>query len=145
MVERAVAGHPPRPKKMKKLWGTGDREILKKLKKLGGEGKMARKKSEAAQRRKTLESLKNALVSNKLSEKFLQDKVDEYMSFYDDLSWINETLIALKSSGNCSIKVYTDATAEKRRISSEMRNILRFLGLKPQDVNLTGGEDDEEL
>jgi len=25
MVERAVAGHPPRPKKMKKLWGTGDR------------------------------------------------------------------------------------------------------------------------
>jgi len=106
---------------------------------------MARKKSEAAQRRKTLESLKNALVSNKLSEKFLQDKVDEYMSFYDDLSWINETLIALKSSGNCSIKVYTDATAEKRRISSEMRNILRFLRLKPQDVNLTGGEDDEEL
>ena len=73
---------------------------------------MARKKSEAAQRRKTLESLKNALVSNKLSEKFLQDKVDEYMSFYDDLSWINETLIALKSSGNCSLKVYTDATAE---------------------------------
>ena len=50
-----------------------------------------------------------------------------------------------KSSGNCSLKVYTDATAEKRRISSEMRNILRFLGLKPQDVNLTGGEDDEEL
>ena len=95
---------------------------MKKLKKLGGEGKMARKKSEAAQRRKTLESLKNALVSNKLSEKFLQDKVDEYMSFYDDLSWINETLIALKSSGNCSIKVYTDATAEKRRISSEMRS-----------------------
>ena len=130
MVERAVAGHPPRPKKMKKF---------------GGEGKMARKKSEAAQRRKTLESLKNALVSNKLSEKFLQDKVDEYMSFYDDLSWINETLIALKSSGNCSLKVYTDATAEKRRISSEMRNILRFLGFKPQDVNLTGGEDDEEL
>lgn len=54
---------------------------MKKLKKLGGEGKMARKKSEAAQRRKTLESLKNALVSNKLSEKFLQDKVDEYMSY----------------------------------------------------------------
>ena len=106
---------------------------------------MARPMSEEKKREKTLESLKKALSQRKMSDKYLTDKVEEYMSFYDDLSWINETLIALKSSGNCSLKVYTDATAEKRRISSEMRNILRFLGLKPQDVNLTGGEDDEEL
>lgn len=107
---------------------------------------MARKPSKAAERKKTLESLKNALVSNKMSEKFLKDKVEEYMSFYDDLTYINETLMALKTSGNCTLKTYTDTTAEKRRISSEMRNILRFLGLKPVDVNLAaGGETDEEL
>ena len=107
---------------------------------------MARKLSTKAQRAKTLKSLEKALVSNKLSEKFLEDKVEEYMSFYDDLTYINEKLIVLKSSGNCSLKTYTDATAEKRRISSEMRNILRFLGLKPTEVNLTaGGETIEEL
>lgn len=107
---------------------------------------MARKMSPAQKRKKTLESLKNALASSKLSEKFLEDKIDEYMSFYDDLSYINETLITMKSSGNCTLKTYTDVTAEKRRISSEMRSILRFLGLKPADGNLpAGGEADEEL
>lgn len=107
---------------------------------------MARKPSEKVKRKKTLESLENALAHNKMSEKFLEDKVEEYMSFYDDLTYINETLMKLKSSGNCTLKTYTDATAEKRRISSEMRNILRFLGLKPVDVNLAaGGEEDEEL
>lgn len=107
---------------------------------------MARKPAQSTKRKNTKESLENALISNKLSETFLQDKVEEYMSFYDDLTYINETLIALKSSGNCTLKTYTDATAEKRRISSEMRNILRFLGLKPSDVNLPSfGEEDEEL
>ena len=107
---------------------------------------MARPMSAETKREKTLESLKNVLVSNKLSEKFLEDKVEEYMSFYDDLFYINETLMKLKREGNCSLKTYTDTTAEKRRISSEMRNILSFLGLKPTDVNLaSGGDKDEEL
>ncbi len=106
---------------------------------------MARKLSPDARRKKTLESLENALVSNKLSEQFLKDKVEEYMSFYDDLTYINETLIRAKTAGNCTLKAYTDATAEKRRISSEMRGILRFLGLKPVDANLPseGGENEE--
>ena len=107
---------------------------------------MARKPAQSTKRKNTLESLENALKSNKLSETFLQDKVEEYMSFYDDLTYINETLIKLKSTGNCTLKTYTETTAEKRRISSEMRNILRFLGLKPTDVNLSSdGEKDEEL
>lgn len=107
---------------------------------------MAREPSGKTKRKQTLESLKNALVLNKMSVKFLEDKVEEYMSFYDDLTYINEALTALKTSGNCTLKTYTDATAEKRRISSEMRNILRFLGLKPAEVNVTaGGEEDEEL
>ncbi|MDY3251227.1 MAG: hypothetical protein SOX32_12880 [Candidatus Choladocola sp.] len=107
---------------------------------------MPRPMSRETKREKTLESLKNALISNKLSEKFLEDKVEEYMSFYDDLYYINETLIKLKQTGNCTLKTYTDTTAEKRRISSEMRSILTFLGLKPTDVNLpSGGVIDEEL
>ena len=67
------------------------------------------------------------------------------MSFYDDLLYINQTL-TLKKDGNCTLKNYTDATAEKRRISAEMRSILSFLGLKPSDVVLSSGAaDDEEL
>lgn len=107
---------------------------------------MAREPGGKTKRKQTLESLKNALVLNKMSVKFLEDKVEEYMSFYDDLTYINETLKTLKTSGNCKLKAYTDATAEKRRISSEMRNILRFLGLKPVAADVTtGGEEDEEL
>lgn len=107
---------------------------------------MARKMGPERKREETLKSLKNALSASNLSAQFLEDKVEEYMSFYDDLLYVNNTLINLKSSGNCPLKTYTDATAEKRRISSEMRNILRFLGLKPSDGNLSaGGELDEEL
>lgn len=107
---------------------------------------MARPVSEETERKKTEESLKNALKQNGLSEKFLEDKVREYMSFYDDLTHINKALNGLKQAENGTLKNYTDATAEKRRISAEMRNILRFLGLKPADTNLaSGGDADEEL
>lgn len=107
---------------------------------------MARPMGDEKKRAKTVESLENALKNNKLSEKFLQDKVDEYMSFYDDLKYINDRLITLKSDENSSLKSYTEAVSEKRRISNEMRNILTFLGLKPTDVSLmSGGELDEEL
>ena len=106
---------------------------------------MARKPSAAKLRRRTEESLINALFLNKMSEKFLEDKVDEYMSFYDDLSYINSQIIEQKKNGNLSLKSYMDAVAEKRRISSEMRSILNFLGLKPTDVVVSGGDADEEL
>lgn len=106
---------------------------------------MARPKSGSVQRKETLKSLENALISNKMSEKFIQDKVEEYMSFYDDLSFINKTITELKQAGNCTLKTYMDATAEKRRISKEMRSILTFLGLKPVDTSLVSGGEDEEL
>lgn len=106
---------------------------------------MARKPSAAKLRQRTEESLRNALFLNKMSEKFLEDKVDEYMSFYDDLSYINSQIIEQKKNGNLSLKNYMDAVAEKRRISSEMRSILNFLGLKPTDVVVSGGDADEEL
>ena len=54
---------------------------------------MARPMSEEKKREKTLESLKKALSQRKMSDKYLTDKVEEYMSFYDDLSYINQTLI----------------------------------------------------
>ena len=106
---------------------------------------MARKPSAATLRKMTRESLENALSANKMSEKFLSDKIDEYMSFYDDLIFINSRLKEIKSDESRSLKAYTDATAEKRRISSEMRNILSFLGLQPMNVDLKAGEQDEEL
>lgn len=106
---------------------------------------MARKPSVAKLRQRTEESLRNALFLNKMPEKFLEDKVDEYMSFYDDLSYINSQIIEQKKNGNLSLKSYMDAVAEKRRISSEMRSILNFLGLKPTDVIVSGGDADEEL
>lgn len=121
------------------------RNFQKNLKKLGSEHKMARKPSAAKLRQRTEESLRNALFLNKMSEKFLEDKVDEYMSFYDDLSYINSQIIEQKKNGNLSLKSYMDAVAEKRRISSEMRSILNFLGLKPTDVVVSGGDADEEL
>lgn len=105
---------------------------------------MARPMSEDKKREKTKESLKNALLAKKMSEKFLEDKVEEYMSFYDDLLYINQTLTTQKKSGNCTLKNYTDATAEKRRISAEMRSILSFLGLKPADVVLPSDSENEE-
>lgn len=101
---------------------------------------------EERKRAKTAESLENALRNNRLSEDFLQDKVNEYMSFYDDLKYINDRLIALKSDKKSSLKSYTEAVSEKRRVSGEMRSILAFLGLKPTDVRLASdGEPDEEL
>lgn len=106
---------------------------------------MARKPSAEKLRQRTEESLKNALLSNKMSEKFLEDKVDEYMSFYDDLSYINSQIMEQKKNGNLPLKSYMEAVSEKRRISSEMRSILNFLELKPTDVVVSGGDADEEL
>ena len=98
---------------------------------------MARPCSEETKRQKTMESILESIKALGMEEKFYKDKVDEYMSFYDDLSTINEQLTAMKSKGNFSLKAYTDSTAEKRRISAEMRSILSYLGLKP--VAGTGG------
>lgn len=102
---------------------------------------MARPLSEETKRQKTAESLKKAIEAVGMNEKFYQDKIEEYMSFYDDLSVINEQLTSMKQNENLNLKAYTDATAEKRRISSEMRSILAYLGLKPQ--NGSGGKYEE--
>ena len=126
--------------------GPASGEIFKIPEKSGEVISLARPISEEKNREKTRKSLINALRNNKISEKFLQDKVEEYMSFYDDLKYINSRLITMKSDENVSLKSYADAVSEKRRISGEMRNILSFLGLKPTDVKVSsGGEDDEEL
>ena len=105
---------------------------------------MARAMGEKTKRAKTKKSLENALKNRKLQDDFLTDKVDEYMSFFDDLNVINSALIEIKSMGNSAIELYMKATSEKRRISSEMRNILRFLGLKPDEVEPPGGGDEDE-
>lgn len=100
---------------------------------------MARPLSGETKRQKTMESLLNSIKNSGLDEKFYFDKIDEYMSFYDDLCTINEQLTIMKSNENFSLKAYTEATAEKRRISSEMRSLLSYLGLKPVNIPGAGG------
>lgn len=108
---------------------------------------MARPMGDEKKRQKTKESLTESIEKSGLLEKFYVDKIDEYMSFYDDLFTINEQLTSMKSKNGSdfSLKAYTDATAEKRRISSEMRSILSYLGLKPMAVTSGGGGKYEEL
>lgn len=103
---------------------------------------MARPLSAESKKIKTRESLEKSLVEKDLTENFYKDKIDEYMSFYDDLTVINNQLINMKSNENLTLKSYTDATAEKRRISNEMRSILSFLGLKPLDGKSGGGYEE---
>lgn len=94
---------------------------------------MARPKEAKTLRAETCESLLNQLKAKDLEEKIYLDLVDQYMTFYDDLTLINEAIIDLKSQENMSFRSYTDMVSEKRRISKEMRDILTFLGLKPPE------------
>lgn len=91
---------------------------------------MARKMSEENKRKNTEKSLKEILLNRNLTSQIYQDKIEEYMSFYDNLNQINSFLKSWKPEED-PIKCYTDAVSEKRRVSSEMRSILSFLGLKP--------------
>lgn len=103
---------------------------------------MARQKSEKAKREETEKNLKKSIEAKGLKGQIYLDKVEEYMSFYDNFKKLNDYLIALESGQNLVIKNYTDAVGEKRRVATEMRNILSFLGLKP-DIDSGGGPPEE--
>lgn len=100
---------------------------------------MGRKKTPENQRKETLESLEESIKKEKLEAKFYKDQIELYMGFYDDLNLINDKVIILKNDKNFSLRSYTDATSEKRRIAKEMRDILTFLGLKPTEKGGGGG------
>ncbi|MCM1194131.1 MAG: hypothetical protein NC389_17125 [Acetatifactor muris] len=91
---------------------------------------MARKPSDENMRKNTEKTLKRMLANRNLTSQIYLDKIDEYMSFYDNLNQLNQFLKSWESVPGF-IKKYTDAVSEKRRVSSEMRSILSFLGLKP--------------
>lgn len=103
---------------------------------------MARQKSDKKKREETRKNLEKMLIDRKLTEQIYQDKIDEYMSFYDNLKMLNEYLNLYVSADNLILKDYKEAVGEARRISSEMRNILTFLGLKPE-IESGGGEIEE--
>lgn len=103
---------------------------------------MARQKSEKAKREETEKELKKSIEAKGLKGQIYLDKIEEYMSFYDNLKKLNDYLITLESGQNLMLKNYTDAVGEKRRVATEMRNILSFLGLKP-DKNSGGGPPGE--
>lgn len=109
---------------------------------------MARKKSEEAKREETRKNLEELIKEKGKIEPIYRDKVEEYMSFYDNLKTVEKYLKELEYKENeiekMPIKIYTETVSEKRRISSEMRNILTYLGIKP-DQNRNGAIKDEEL
>lgn len=90
---------------------------------------MARPSRKQTARNKTEATILKALEKNGIVEKYLKDQVDEYMKYYDNLSRINEVLEA---------RLDIDYLKEKRQVTKEMRSILMFLGLKP-DENSQGG------
>lgn len=103
---------------------------------------MARSKSEKTKREETEKSLKKSLEVKGLVTQVYLDKVEEYMSFYDNYKKLNEYINAQEIAQNINLKSYTDAIGEKRRVAAEMRHILSFLGMKP-DVESGGGPPEE--
>lgn len=103
---------------------------------------MARQKSEKVKREETEKSLKKSLEVRGLKDQIYLDKIEEYMSFYDNFKKLNEYLKTAEPGNNLTLKNYNDAVGEKRRIAAEMRNILSFLGLKPE-IDSGGGSPEE--
>ncbi|RDU22200.1 hypothetical protein [Anaerosacchariphilus polymeriproducens] len=85
---------------------------------------MARPTKEMELRKETEATILKALKLNHTDEKYLRDQVDEYMKFYDNLARINAKL---------EKDLEIELLKEKRQITKEMRSILLFLGLKPEE------------
>lgn len=92
-------------------------------------------------RKTTYEQLMLKLKLTGYEEQFYVDQVEEYMIYYDNLFTLNERLL----DTSLDIKTYNEILKEKRQVTKEMRNILAFLKLKPNDELPTGGEEDEIL
>ena len=95
---------------------------------------MARPTKKEAARNQTEMALLQALKQNNMTDKFYLDQVAEYMKYYDDLARLNTDL---------EVAFLLDTLKEKRQVTKEMRNILAFLGLKPQALEGGGGEDED--
>lgn len=93
---------------------------------------MARKKSDEKKREETRKNLEKMIKEKGLYGQVYLDKIDEYMSFYDNIKMLESRIITMESNENSKLKDLTDAISEKRRVSSEMRGILAFLDLKPE-------------
>lgn len=104
---------------------------------------MARQKSEEKKREETRKNLEKMVAGKSLQGQIFKDKIEEYLSFYDSLNCLNKVIKNEESGENINLKTYTDALREKRMVAAEMRNILSFLGLKPE--NDGGGGPPEKL
>ncbi len=104
---------------------------------------MARQKSKEKKWEETRKNLKKALMERGITEQIFEDKIEEYMTFYDSLNCLNKLVKDIESHENINVKNYADVLREKRMVTAEMRNILNFLGLKP-DID-GGGKEPEEL
>lgn len=95
-------------------------------------------------RKKTEEQLIGQLLLNGYDKQFYLDQVDQYMIYYDNLSFLNEKLL----DKSLDAKMFNEILKEKRQVTKEMRNILAFLKLRPSGDELftpTGSDEDEIL
>lgn len=105
---------------------------------------MARPSREESLRKETKEALLLALAKRGTTAQYYKDQVEEYMRFYDNLTVINMELNQYKDKINDSDD-YTKLLKEKRLVSKEMRGILTFLNITPDDGADDDSDDDEEL
>lgn len=105
---------------------------------------MARPSKEETLKKETKEALLLALEKKGTTAQYYKDQVEEYMRFYDNLVTINSELNTYKERIT-DTDDYTKLLKEKRLISKEMRGILKFLNITPEDGVYDDSDDDEEL
>ena len=91
-------------------------------------------------RKQTYEQLKFQLISAGYDRQFYMDQIDEYMIYYDNLSYLNQRLL----DNTMDTKTFNEILKEKRQVTKEMRNILTFLKLQPACDEITPQSDEDE-
>ena len=109
---------------------------------------MGRRSGEEIQAEKMAESLRASLIEELerrgLSNEFYMKQVNCYMMFYNGFLLLEKRIF---EENNAKVRAGDRATidlyAEARRLNKEMREILQFLGLKPEDKYVVVDGDDE--
>lgn len=108
---------------------------------------MRKELTEEEKRENTRKNLTKLVRDKGLKGKVYQDKIDEYMTFYDAFFTLNHAIKDINSGeideNFWKPKDITNMMGELRRVSAEMRNVLSFLGLKPEPES--GGGQPEKL
>ena len=91
-------------------------------------------------RNETKDQLMQQLLMAGYDRQFYIDQLDEYMYFYDNLQTLNERL----NDKDLDVRSFNEILKEKRQVTKEMRNILRFFNFQPDGGLIGLGDDDDE-